>query len=537
MINKKIGIIGCGNMGEALLAHLSKVTEKSTSLMVSEMDAARRDYIQTKYRIIVEIDNNAVIKFADVIILAVKPQDLDSVLKNEICCGASKDKLLISIAAGVTTRRIEKAVGKDIPVIRAMPNMAARIGEAITSLSAGSSAAREHIAAASEIFSAIGEVVEVPEPMVDAVTAVSGSGPAYFFYMVEALIAAAKAAGIEGRAAKKLVLKTALGVWDHIKNQDDHGAENYELDWLGFLPGKRESRRYLGDHVITQNDVRSEGKFDDLVAYGGWSMDDHHPEGFHYKGAPTIFHKAPSPFGIPYRSLYSRNVENLFCAGRNISATHMAMSATRVMATCSMMGQAVGTAAGIATREGCAPRTVHDKHLRELQQTLMSDDCYLPWQVREISELSRSATLTSEQGDVEALRNGVDRPVGDDDNAWDGACGTAIDYDLGHTVELESARIVFDSNLNRSWQNMPHGVPLGGNDRPTPETLVKAFRLDARQSDGSWETVYQDDANHQRLVRVPLKLATSAVRFVPLETHGAEHARLFALEYDNSTQK
>ena len=118
MITKKVGIIGCGNMGEALLSRLSRVVEKSTALMVSETDAARRDYIQTKYKIIVEIDNNAVVKYSDVIILAVKPKDFDSVLKQEVCCGLSDKKLLISIAAGITTKYIENAVGKDIPVVR-----------------------------------------------------------------------------------------------------------------------------------------------------------------------------------------------------------------------------------------------------------------------------------------------------------------------------------------------------------------------------------------------------------------------------------
>ena len=140
MINKKIGIIGCGNMGEAILNRLSNILEKSTSIMVSELDAARRDYIQKKYKIIVEIDNNAVVKYSDVIILAVKPKDFNKVLKDEVCCGVSKNKILISIAAGITTKYIEGIVGKDIPVIRVMPNMPAVIGEAISSISRGASA-------------------------------------------------------------------------------------------------------------------------------------------------------------------------------------------------------------------------------------------------------------------------------------------------------------------------------------------------------------------------------------------------------------
>jgi len=211
MINKKIGIIGCGNMGEAIFSRLARVMEKSTVLMVSEMDATRREAMMAKYKIIVEIDNNYVVKYSDIIILAVKPKDFDGLLKQEVCCGMSSNKLLISIAAGVTTKHIEKIVGKNIPVIRVMPNMPAVIGSAISSISAGTSAAKEHMEIAREIFSMIGAVVEVEEKMVDAVTAISGSGPAYFFYFIEALIDAAKGLKLDSQTARDLVIKTALG--------------------------------------------------------------------------------------------------------------------------------------------------------------------------------------------------------------------------------------------------------------------------------------------------------------------------------------
>ncbi len=102
---------------------------------------------------------------------------------------------------------------------------------------------------------------------------------------------------------KDELLKISFGVWDHIKNHGDHGADNWNIDWIGFLPGKRESRRYIGEYVITQHDVESEGRFDDIVAYGGWTMDDHFPEGFRYQdGVSTIWHPAPSPWGIPFNA-------------------------------------------------------------------------------------------------------------------------------------------------------------------------------------------------------------------------------------------
>ena len=94
------------------------------------------------------------------------------------------------------------------------------------------------------------------------------------------------------------LLKTAYGIWDYVKNAPENKEKNanWRLDWMGILPGKRESRRYVGDYIMTQHDVRAEGRFDDLIAYGGWSMDDHHPSGFRTTERPTIFHPAPSPY-------------------------------------------------------------------------------------------------------------------------------------------------------------------------------------------------------------------------------------------------
>ena len=225
-MDKKIGIIGGGNMGEAIFSGLARVMEKSTALMMSELDAARREALQARHKIIVEIDNNYLVKYCDVIVLAVKPQDLDTVLTREVCCGVAPEKLLISVAAGVTTAHIEKIVGAAIPVIRAMPNMAAVIGQAVSSLSPGSAAKANHMETAKFIFSAIGEVITVDEKLVDAVTAVSGSGPAYFFYFIEALIEAGEKLGLDSKTAEKLALRTAVG---SAKLLESLGVEPSEL--------------------------------------------------------------------------------------------------------------------------------------------------------------------------------------------------------------------------------------------------------------------------------------------------------------------
>ncbi len=334
------------------------------------------------------------------------------------------------------------------------------------------------------------------------------------------------------------LLKVAFGVWDHIKNRGDHGAANWALEWVGFLPGKRESRRYVGDHVLTQNDVRAEGKFDDLVAYGGWSMDDHHPAGIRYAGPPTIFHPAPSPYGIPYRSLYSRGIENLFCAGRNISVTHAALSSTRVMATCSLIGQAVGTAAAIAVRHGLTPRGVYEKRLREMQSTLMDDDCYLPWHAREAPELTRAARMAASAGDPEPLRSGHDRPIGKRDNGWRGPLGSWVEYAWDAPRRIAEARLVFDSDLNRTFRKGDTNAaqPMRCCYRPSdrdfvpPPSLIRTFRIEARRPDGSWQTVARVENTHQRLVRVKLEAEAAAVRLIPEATWGAPDAHVFAWE-------
>lgn len=344
------------------------------------------------------------------------------------------------------------------------------------------------------------------------------------------------------------LLKMAFGIWDHMKNHGDHGAENWTLEWVGFLPGKRESRRYIGDHVLSQKDVEGEGRFQDIVAYGGWSMDDHFPAGFLHPEAGTIFHPAPSPFGIPYRTLYSRNIANLFCAGRNHSATHTAMSSTRVMATTSLMGQAVGTAAALAVQHGTTPRGVYEHHLLELQQTLMDDDCYLPWNTRAVPELTRTARLEAEASEsaehhqetcsVENLRNGVDRPIGETSHGWCGALGKAITYTFEKSSPCSEARMIFDSDLNRKdpcrmfherEMNTRHCRTLTDTLRTPPATLIKAFRIEGL-ANGSWHVLAHETNNYQRLVKMPLAGTFDAIRLIPETTWGADEAHLFAFD-------
>ncbi len=342
------------------------------------------------------------------------------------------------------------------------------------------------------------------------------------------------------------LLRIAYGVWNYIKNYapDKEKYANFALDWVGFLPGKRESRRYLGDVVLTQNDVAAGGPFEDVVAYGGWSMDNHFPGGFYSTDnrVGTVFNQAPSPYGIPYRSLYSRNIGNLFCAGRCHSATHAAMSSTRVMATCSLMGQAVGTAAAIAVREKTSPRGVYERHLAELQATLQDDDSWLPGRLRAVSALCRAgaASLASPAGDAEALRDGMDRAYDDGPHAWTAPLGTPAEYRFSAPAALSEARLVFDSDLDRvdpsrlkgqtRFLNLRYYTGLKDTPFAPPATLVRDFRIEGLGPDGAWRPLAAVKDNFQRLVRVPLAGAWAGVRLVAESTWGVPVPNVFAFE-------
>ncbi|MFE7430801.1 FAD-dependent oxidoreductase, partial [Streptomyces sp. NPDC057545] len=166
-----------------------------------------------------------------------------------------------------------------------------------------------------------------------------------------------------------------MGIWDHIKNSGEFpDAENLTLEWVGSLPGKREYRRFIGDHVLTQQDILEQRQFDDRVAFGGWSVDLHPVQGMYADEPGARQRYADGIFHIPLRSLYSANVTNLLFAGRNISATHVAFGATRVMATCATLGEAAGTAAALCVAEDIGPRELAAKHPELVRRALLRQD-------------------------------------------------------------------------------------------------------------------------------------------------------------------
>lgn len=205
----EIGLIGCGNMGQALLKGIiSKGYADKRQILVSDKDRWKRAHAQRKLGVRVSVSNVELMKSCRVIILAVKPQDVNAVLGRSVL--PLRGKCIISICAGVSTKRLEKQLGP-VSVVRVMPNMPGQIAQGVSAISMGRYATKKDRNLAMAIFSCIGEVVQVREQLMDAVTAISGSGPAYFFYLVERLIAAAKKLGLPDQVAKRLAVRTALG--------------------------------------------------------------------------------------------------------------------------------------------------------------------------------------------------------------------------------------------------------------------------------------------------------------------------------------
>ena len=174
--------------------------------------------------------------------------------------------------------------------------------------------------------------------------------------------------------------KVVYGVWDYIKNSGKfEGVENLTLEWVGTIPGKRESRRFEGHYMLTQQDVVEQNTFYDAVSYGGWSIDHHPGDGVYSDKPPCRQFHSKGVFQIPLRSMISRDIDNLFLAGRIISVTHIAFGSTRVMCTCAHGGQAVGQAIVQCLDENISPvEILEQKNIVKLQNSLNSNGQFIP---------------------------------------------------------------------------------------------------------------------------------------------------------------
>lgn len=286
----------------------------------------------------------------------------------------------------------------------------------------------------------------------------------------------------DAEAVRDELYRVVWGVWDHIKNHcaSKDACRSHVLDWIQFLPTKRGSRRYEALHMLTQNDIEAGGPFKHIAAYGGWTMDDHHSGGFHcpaFKRQATIFHPAPTPYGIPLRSLCSRDLRNLMFAGRCAGCTHMALSSARVMGTCSLTGQAAGTAAALCVQADIDPALLAVEHVARLQQALIADDVWLPGLRQQLSPLMATARLCAPQRDPEVLHNGLTRPVDGASNPWECRVGDTAELRFAAETEVAALDIVFDSDFRYPNALSHHEVVSNG----APLAPLQAY-LAARQN-------------------------------------------------------
>lgn len=339
------------------------------------------------------------------------------------------------------------------------------------------------------------------------------------------------------------LLRIALGVWDYVKNSGDHpGAAHWALDWVGALPGKRETRRFLGPHVLKEQDVLGGRVFADQVAYGGWAIDLHPPSGVDVPDerpfTPAHF---PHLYSIPFGCYHSRNLANLFFAGRNISATHVAFASTRVMATCAVGGQAIGTAAALWRETGVTDirklATAHN--INALQQALLHDDAYLlNVPNRDPADLARKAvvTATSALHPATNVIDGITRDLKATFGAW--ASDSVHRWEsttLPATLSLEwnapqlvtEVHLTFDTHFEKELiLSMSDHRTAGAAPRAAQPETVKAYRL---LVDGKVIAEVTDNYLRKRVHYVSPSIEGKKLELEITATHGAAHARVFEI--------
>lgn len=310
----------------------------------------------------------------------------------------------------------------------------------------------------------------------------------------------------DNEAIRDELMKILYGVWDHLKNHGDYGMDNEELAWVATWPGKRESRRAVGDYIMTQKDLEDPTEYDDAVAYGGWPCDVHNPEGFWAKEKWLNYLYLPKPYPIPYRCYYSKNISNLFVAGRLTSASHVAHGSTRVMATCAVGGQAVGTAAALCLNHDLSPRALGRERIGELQQQLLKDDCHIPGKGNEDPlDLARKATVSaaSEYGGPESeqylARNvisGVSRGREGNENMWMSAPihkygPWELTLSWPEEVSIGSVQLTFDTMIREQrFFDKPYLGAL--------PTCVRDYTVLAQRGENDWDSVARVTGNYLR---------------------------------------
>lgn len=199
--------------------------------------------------------------------------------------------------------------------------------------------------------------------------------------------------------------KLVNGLWGHIKNSGNYDdVENQEINWIGYLPGKRESRRLIGQYIVTSHDMMEQRKFSDSIGYTGWPIDIHPPEGYMSKEPGCTHDYIPGITDIPFRCIYSKNIDNLLFAGRHISCTHEALGTLRLISTTAVMGQAAGIASSMCIVKDIKPEDIYNKHINELQNKLIrNDQSIIGKMLFEENDYSRNAKVSVSSTNIAKL--------------------------------------------------------------------------------------------------------------------------------------
>lgn len=216
----RIAVLGTGKMGEALLSGMLRAGRRPQDLLATARRADRAGLLRERYGVDVATNAEAAVA-ADTLLLTVKPQDMAALLE-ELAPHVPPDRLVVSVAAGTTTGFIERRLAQGTPVVRVMSNTPVLVDEAMSAISAGSHAAEEHLRRTEDVFTPVGRTIRVPESQQDAVTALSGSGPAYFFYLVEAMTDAGILLGLPRNVAHDLIVQTAIGAAVMLRDSGEH---------------------------------------------------------------------------------------------------------------------------------------------------------------------------------------------------------------------------------------------------------------------------------------------------------------------------
>ncbi|WP_077059716.1 pyrroline-5-carboxylate reductase [Streptomyces sp. MP131-18] len=216
----KIAVLGTGKIGEALLGGMLRAGRAPADLLVTVRRAERARALRARHGV-ETVGNAEAAKNADILILAVKPQDMAALL-DELAPHTPADRLVISAAAGITTGFVESHLTPGTPVVRVMPNTPALVDEAMSVISGGTHATEEHLAHAEDIFNGVGKTLRLPESQQDAATALSGSGPAYFYFLVEAMTDAGILLGLPRDKAHDLIVQAAIGASVMLRDSGEH---------------------------------------------------------------------------------------------------------------------------------------------------------------------------------------------------------------------------------------------------------------------------------------------------------------------------